>query len=183
MLKNQQFLSIRTGDIPPPTFWRANAWAAKASEGPQFSLSFNKEGRIGILATPIETGLLCTILCGENNAEDLRVIPGALDGLSDMLSIHHGVGANDLTWLFVSGDACKINLAAPVRSMTARMVSVRIQPLKSGIGAGGDLKDVAAIYGMDAATTLRSAMLHFPSMKPLCRSLLPRTKAQRPAVA
>lgn len=76
-----------------------------------------------------------------------------------------------------------IHMATPVRSLSGRIVSVRIRPLKTGVGRGGDLKDVAVIYGTDAALILRSAMLHFPRMKHLCQSLPVRKPAARPAVA
>lgn len=181
MLKSQQFLSTRNGSVTAPTFWRANACQADPLNQDSCStLAFSPTGRIGVLGTPIETGLLSVILSGDSRVGEDTVLAGSIDGLADMLCAHHLVGRDDMTWLYVgSGDPCLIHLATPVRSLSGRVVSVRIRPLKTGIGRGGDLKDVAAIYGMDAALILRSAMLHFPRMKPLCHSL----PARKPAVA
>lgn len=180
MLSNQQFKSARHGDIPPPTFWRADSLIDQTASPPVTALRFDMRGKIGLLGVPIETGLLCVVICGERQESQFRhALPGALDGLIEIFERHHGVDRDAISWLYIGAEDGVVNAATPVRSLSSRVVSIRIRPLKTGMGRGGDLMDVAFVYGMDAALLVRSALLHFPRLGALCKSL--PTRARVPA--
>jgi hypothetical protein len=178
MLKNQQFVSVRGGNVPAATFWRAHALVDQTVSPPVSALRFDTKGKAGLLGVPVETGLLCVAIYGERQEAQFRdTLPGALDGLIELLGRHHGVDRDSMSWLYIGAEDGLVNVAAPVRSGSARVVSIRIRPLRTGVGRGGDLRDVAFVYGQDAAFLVRSALLHFPRLGALSKTLPVRERA------
>ncbi len=145
-----------------PVFWRI-----APEQGEDGRVEFDADnGTLGVLCLPVDLGALVVFMDGHHKAENSMAqhyLPRVFATVEALAMRHRDCSKDAVQWIEAGADGV-IRHITVARNAAGVPVLFRIDPVKSGMGQGGELLDFGAIYGTPNRLALYSGLLAFPRL-------------------